>query len=106
MKIAGVDSRDEAEAIVGQVLFVDQKNAVKLPKGRYFIHDLIGMAVVDDEGNALGTLDDVLQYPANHIYVVRGNGREIMVPAVKDFIKAIDPATRTMTVHLIEGMVE
>jgi 16S rRNA processing protein RimM len=70
------------------------------------VHDVIGLFVRDEQGNELGTLEDVLQYPAHDIYVVRGGGREIQIPAVKEFITAIDIHARSMTVRLIEGMVE
>jgi 16S rRNA processing protein RimM len=106
MKLSTINSREEAEQSRGQLLFVEEKNAVRLPKGRHFIHDIIGMEVRDEEGHPLGTVDDVLQYPASDIYVVRGCGREIMIPAVREFVRTIDAASRTMTVRLIDGMTE
>jgi 16S rRNA processing protein RimM len=106
LKLSMLSSREDAEKVRGQLLFVEEKNAVRLPKGRYFIHDIIGMEVRDEAGQHLGTVDDVLQYPANHIYVVRGHGREIMIPAVKEFVREIDLNSRTITVRLIDGMME
>jgi len=106
VKLGGIDDRTAAEALRGKVLFVDEKHRARLPAGSYFVHDVIGLSVHDDRGNALGSVADVLHYPANDIYVVRGNGNEFMIPAVKEFVAAIDMAHRTMTVHLIEGLVE
>jgi 16S rRNA processing protein RimM len=106
LKLSTLNSREEAEKVRGQLLFVEEQNAVRLPKDRYFVHDIIGMEVRDGEGHRLGTVDDVLRYPASDIYVVRGEGREIMIPAVKEFVKKIDAAGRTITVRLIDGMME
>lgn len=106
LKLEGIDDRTAAEHARGLILFVDEADSVRPEKGRYFVHDVIGLFVRDEQGNELGTLEDVLQYPAHDIYVVRGGGREIQIPAVKEFITAIDIHARSMTVRLIEGMVE
>jgi 16S rRNA processing protein RimM len=106
LKLKGIDGRSAAEALRGTMLFVDEKHRVPLPAGRYFVHDVIGLCVRDEQGNELGSVADVLHYPGNDIYVVRGNGNEFMIPAVREFVAAIDIARRTMTVHLIDGLVE
>ncbi|MEW6509693.1 MAG: ribosome maturation factor RimM [Bacteroidota bacterium] len=106
LKLEGIDDRTAAGELRGMMLFVDKTHRVRLPAGSYFVHDVIGLAVRDRDGADLGTVADVLRYPANDVYVVRGNGREFLLPAVREFVTAIDLATRTMTVRLIEGMVE
>jgi 16S rRNA processing protein RimM len=106
LKLSTLATRDDADRVRGQILFVEEKNAVRLPKGRYFIHDVLGMEVRDEAGQQIGTVEDILPYPASHVYVVRGNGREIMIPAVKEFVRAIDLEHRTITVRLIDGMIE
>ena len=106
VKLHGVDDRNAAEALRGKLFFVDEAHVVRLPTGRYFVHDVIGLVVWDDQGHELGSVADVLHYPANDIYVVRGAGTEFMIPAVREFISNIDLEHRTMTVHLIEGLVE
>lgn len=106
IKLRGTDDRTAAEALRGKVFFVDERHRVRLPAGRYFVHDVIGLAVLDEQGHALGHVADVLHAPAHDLYVVRGNGSEFMIPAVREFIAAIDLEHRTMTVRLIEGLVE
>lgn len=106
MKLKGIDDRTAAERTRGQLLFVDQANQVHPSAGRYFVHDVIGLAVREEEGIDLGTITDVLHYPASDVYVVRGRRGEVQIPAVKEFVKAIDLETRIMTVRLIEGLVE
>lgn len=99
-----METRTAAEALKGQLLFVDEQHRVRLPAGKYFVHDVLGLEVRDDLGRALGTVADVLHTPANDIYVVRGDAHEFMIPAVREFIEAIDLERRTMTVHLIDGL--
>lgn len=106
LKLEGIDDRTAADELRGTLLFVEEAEAIRLPKGHLFVHELLGMVVHDDEGHALGTVADVLKYPANDVYVVRDGMREIMIPAVREFVRAIDTRTRTVTVHLIEGMAE
>jgi 16S rRNA processing protein RimM len=104
LKLKGVNTRTDAEALKGTLLFVDEQHKLHLPAGRYFVHDVIGLDVRDDRGRALGSVADVLHTAANDLYVVRGNGTEFMIPAVREFIASIDLERRTMTVHLIDGL--
>lgn len=104
MKLKGIDDREAAEALVGKYLFVDSRHRVRLPRGKYFVEQVIGLAVIDHEGHALGRVRDVLKFPANDVYVIEYHGREILVPAVKEFILALEPQKGTMRVRLIEGM--
>ena len=106
LKLAGIDDRTSAEELRGEVLFVDKQERLRLPHGTYFVHDVIGLQVVDEEGKPLGIVKDVLPLPAHDVYVIDVEGRDIMVPAVKEFIRKIDMNRRTMEVRLIEGMAE
>ncbi len=99
-----VTDRTAAEKLVGSLLFVEEKDAIRLPKGTYFVHDVVGLNVVEANGTFVGTVQDVLKYPANDVYVIENEGRTFLLPAVKEFIKKIDPETKTMTVELIEGL--
>lgn len=106
LRLAVASDRTAAERLVGSLLFVDEKDAIRLPKGTYFIHDIIGLGAVDETGAAIGVVKDVLKYPANDVYVLEKDGREILLPAVKAFIKRIDVASGTLHVKLIDGMLD
>ena len=69
----------------------------------FFIADIIGAKVVTEDGCELGTLADVMEMPAQNIYLVKGE-REIMIPAVDEFILKTDVKNKLITVRLIEGM--
>lgn len=106
LKFAETVNRTEAERLVGSLVFVDEEHRVKPKKGSHFIHDVVGLSVVDEEGNAVGIVKDVLRLPAHDVYVIDKNGREWLLPAVKEFVRSIDVAARKMRVRVIEGLME
>ena len=78
-----------------------------LAPDEYFITDLIGLAVVSDQGVELGTLKDVLETGANDVYVVAmKDGKELMLPAIGDCILNVDLEQRRMEVHVLEGLMD
>ena len=86
-------------------LCVTRDNAVKLDENENFICDLIGMQVYDEEENCLGELTDVMQTGANDVYVVEmTDGREVLIPAIRQCILDVDVEKNKMTVHLLEGL--
>lgn len=106
MSLVDVKSRNDAERLVGTLVFVEEKNRIRLPRGTYFTHDVVGLEAVDQHGRVVGIVQEILRMPANDVYVIRGNGNEIMVPAVKEFVKEFDLKKKVIHVHLIEGMDE
>ena len=106
MKLISIDDRNAADELKGQVVFVQESEAVKPRKGSYFIHEIVGMEVLTDKGETLGPVQDVWRMPANDVWVVKQNGKEILIPAVKEFIKNVNTERRTIVVHAIEGLLE
>ena len=97
--------RTAAEKLVGLLVMIPPEDIVALPPGTFFVHQLIGFAAVDEQGTPLGTLKDVLRFPAHDVYVIGAEGEhDLLVPAVREFVRRIDTATRTMTICIIEGM--
>ena len=101
-KLEGVEDLNAAMALKGRELFIAREDA-PLPKGGYFIRDILGAAVLDEEGREIGRLVDVLERPASRIYVVQGE-TEHLIPAVPEFVLNTDAERGLITVHLIEGM--
>ncbi|MEW6508035.1 MAG: ribosome maturation factor RimM [Bacteroidota bacterium] len=94
LKIRGFNTSDEAKIFIGKQIFIDAKDSVKLGENTFFIHDLIGSKVYRDLV-LLGTVIDVLVLPANDVYVVSDNdNKNILIPAIKDYIKKIDPVKK------------
>ena len=107
LKFKGYDSINEIENFVKKNLYVTRENAVKLKKDEYFIADLIGIQVVSDEGEELGTISDVLQTGANDVYEVEmADGKSLLLPAIKQCILNVDVENGTMQVHVLEGLLD
>ena len=106
VKLVETPDRTSAEQFAGSLMFVDERQLVVPKRGSHFVHDVIGLDVVDEDGKRLGVVKDVLRYPAHDIYLIRENGREWMIPAVKEFIHSIDADARVMKVRVIDGMRE
>jgi 16S rRNA processing protein RimM len=104
LKITGVDSRDDAERLRGQMLYVAETDAVRLPGGTYFWHQIIGLRVRSEDGEELGVIAEIIPTGGNDVYIVRDDGREVLLPAIKDVIREIDLASGIMTVHMMEGL--
>ncbi|MBX6394541.1 MAG: 16S rRNA processing protein RimM, partial [Alicyclobacillaceae bacterium] len=86
-------------------LKVPESELVPLPEGTYYIHQLVGCEVVDEEGVRLGELAEVLQPGANDVYVVRRPGRrDLLLPAIPSVIKQVSVEEKRIVVSLLEGL--
>ena len=99
LKLKGVDTMEAAQAMHGKTVEVYREDA---DPDLIFVAELIGMDV-ESEGVHIGKIADVLDYPGNKVYVVKGE-KEYMIPAVKAFILSTDMENNLMQVKLIEGM--
>ena len=99
VKLSGVDTMEAAQALRGKILELYRED---IDEAVIFAAELIGMEVYS-EGNQIGKITDVLDYPGNSVYVVKGQ-YEYMIPAVKQFILSTDMEKNEMQVKLIEGM--
>lgn len=105
LKFKGIDNINEIEKYKGKDLLVSRENAVKLNKDEYFIFDIIGLKVITDTQEELGELVEVLLTGANDVYVVKtSEGKEILLPAIKDCILEVDMDNRLIKVHVMEGL--
>lgn len=101
-----IDSRDKAEKLRGKDLYIDEEQLPELPEGVYYIKDLIGFDVVSDEGVHIGTLEDILKNTAQPLYKVKTEKGSAYIPGVDEYILDTDIAGRTITVKLIEGLLD
>lgn len=107
LKFRGYDNINEIERYKSKDLLITRDQAVDLKPGEYFITDLIGLTVVTDQGEELGTLKDVLETGANDVYVVSmKGGKELMLPAIGDCILNVDLEQGRMEVHVLEGLMD
>ncbi|KAB1440037.1 ribosome maturation factor RimM [Candidatus Galacturonibacter soehngenii] len=107
LKFKGIDNINDVEKYKGKSLLVTRENAVKLKKNEYFIADMIGMKVVTDEEKDFGILKEVMQTGANDVYVVETiDGKEVLLPAIKQCILEVDIENHLMKVHIMKGLID
>ena len=100
LKFKGYDNINDVETWRQKDLLITREQAVTLQPDEYFITDLIGLLVKDDTG-------DVLETGANDVYVVAlPNGKELLLPAIKDCILNVDIEAGEMTVHILDGLMD
>ena len=100
--LEGVGDVNAAMALKNKTVYIDRADA-RLPKGTFFLADILGARVLSDTGEEIGILSGVLDNPGQRVYVVRGE-RERLIPAVPEFIRKTDVEGRVVTVRLIEGL--
>ena len=105
LKLKGIDSMDSAEKLRGGRITISDEYALPLGIDEYYARDLYNMTVITNTGEELGILTDILETGANDVYAVRmANGRDILIPAVKQYILSVDINAQVMVVRLIEGL--
>ncbi len=106
VKFKGIEDINMAEKYKGCYIKIKRENARKLPEDTYFIADLIGIKVYDENGNLLGKVDDIYNNKSTDIYVIKDDlGKQILLPSTKEVIKQIDVDNDKIVVHLIDGLV-
>lgn len=107
LKFKGIDNINEVEKYRQKSLYVTRKNAVRLNRDEYFIADLLGIEVIDEQNEKIGVLKDVIETGANDVYVIEmTDGRELLLPAIKQCILKVDVEQGIMQVHILEGLLD
>ena len=107
IKFEGIDTMDDALKLKNASLLVTRDMAVKCEKDEYFIADLIGLKVFDEDNNLIGIVSEVYQTGANDVYEIeKEDSKKVLVPAIKDCIKNVDIKEGKMTIHVMEGLFE
>lgn len=107
LKFKGLDNINDIEKYRQKSLYVTRKNAVRLQRDEYFIADLIGLKVQDEDGKELGTVKDVIETGANDVYAVEmADGKSLLLPAIKQCILNVDVENGTMQVYVLEGLLD
>ena len=107
LKFKGYDNINDVETWRQRALLMTRDQAVELKEDEYFITDLIGLTVVNEEEAVLGRVKDVLETGANDVYVVElTGGKELLLPAIKDCILNVDLEGGRMKVHVLDGLMD
>ena len=106
VKLASVPDRNAAELLRGQYLFIPEDEAMPLSEDENYVHDLLGIAVVNEAGEPIGVMKDVLFTAANDVYVIAGPEGEILIPALRTVVLGVNLEERRMVVRLPDGLLD
>jgi 16S rRNA processing protein RimM len=107
LKFKGYDSIEDIEKYKGKDLLITRDQAVELGPDENFIVDLIGLRVVTEDGEEFGTLTDVIKTGANDVYEVKtAEGKEVLLPAIKECVLNVDLTEGIVTVHIMDGLLD
>lgn len=105
LKFKGIDNINDVEKYRRAPLLVSRANAVRLGKDEYFVADLKGLRVRNEDDTEIGRLEDVMETGANDVYVIcLDDGRELLLPAIKQCVLDVDVAGGFIKIHILEGL--
>lgn len=105
LKLEGYHDRTSVEKLRGQLVQIPIEEAMPLEQDEYYEHQIVGLAVWTVAGEYLGTVGEVISTGANDVYVVRGQGWEVLIPAIEGVVLEINLAQGRLVVELMEGLI-
>lgn len=106
IKFKEIPDMNSAEEIKGGVLKITSDQLKNLPDDTFYIFDIIGMTVETEEGEKLGIIKDIIQTGSNDVYVVAGETKEYLIPALKEIVRRIDKNEKLMVIKPLEGLLD
>jgi len=106
LTLQGIDNANLAEALIGNNVFVDEAELPAPEENQFYYRDVIGCEVFLSDGARLGVVADILATGANDVFVVRGEGKEVLVPVIEDVVKEIDVEARRVVIEPIPGLLD
>lgn len=104
LKLDGVPTRNDAEALRGAIISIRLEDLPRLPKGEYYSHQLVGLLVQRESGEPIGTLSEVLATGSNNVYVVRTDTGELLLPALESVVRSVNLEEGVMIVVVPDGL--
>lgn len=108
LKLEGLTSREDAEALRRSAVFIVQTEAAPLAADEYFLHELYGLRVETEDGTLLGEVREVLETGANEVLVVQrpDQQKDLLLPMTREVVRVLDPAGGRVVVRLLAGLLD
>ena len=106
VKLQQFDTVDQVQHLLGSEVYALRDELPPLDEGEYYWQDLLGMRVVTDGGESLGTITDIFSTGSNDVYTVQGEKKEYLIPAIADVVVDVDLKHRVMTISPLEGLLD
>ena len=97
---------DEAHALAGHYLYLPLDLLPKLTGNQFYFHEVIGFRVVDSQYGDIGTLQSIIEYPAQPLFQIDKEGKEILIPIIDPVIKLVDRENKTLHIDAPNGLIE
>jgi 16S rRNA processing protein RimM len=106
LMLEGITDANLAEPLVGKSVFADENDLPPPGENEFYYRDVIGCEVFLTDGTRLGAIEDIIATGANDVFVVRGAGKEVLVPVIEDVVKEIDAASKRVVIEAIPGLLD
>ena len=106
VKFEGIDTIEAAQSLAGQEVLVAREDFESLPEGEYYRFEIEGLKAFDDTGKYYGVIEDIIETRSNDVYLVRGDGKEWLVPMIDSVVQSIDLEQGKLIFHCVEGLFE
>jgi len=105
-RLEGLNTRDDAEELRGWSVLVEPRELPPTDEDEYYWHEIVGMEVVVEEGHHIGVVHSIFSTGSNDVFVVRGDGKEILIPAIAQVIVNVDRGERRIVIRPMEGLLD
>jgi 16S rRNA processing protein RimM len=106
LRLEEIPTRTEAEQWRQASVEIAGELVQPLPEGQHYYFEMDGLTVVTETGQTIGQIVDIHSYPAHDVYVVRSESRDIMIPAIAEFVVRVDLEHKLMVVRIIDGLLD
>ena len=106
LKIKGVNTIEDAERLIGSVVYADTSDFIELEEGEFYWNDLIGLNVYTDESKFIGVVDSLIDRSMQSLLVVKNNDKEHLIPLTEPIVKEINLEESKIIITLIEGLLD
>ncbi len=106
IRFQNVDTEQKAAQITGQEAYLPLAMLPPLKGNKFYFHEIIGFQVIDKQKGMIGTIDTVLEFPANPVLQIKVESKEVLVPARDEFIIKLDRQNKTITIDAPEGLID
>jgi len=106
LMLEGIIDVSGAEALIGKTVFADESDLPPLEENEFYYRDVIGCEVFLTDNTRVGIVEDIIVTGANDVFVVRGGGKEVLVPVIEDVVKELDPAAKRIVIDPMPGLLD
>jgi 16S rRNA processing protein RimM len=106
LNFAGIDTREQAAALNGAYLKIRRAEVLPLAEGSFYQFELIGLEVKTSTGEKVGVVDEVLEFPANSVLVVKAEAKSFLIPVIRNVIKEVKKDAGEIIINVIDGLLD